>query len=183
MLVMSETLKGNRINGILISLSPLLTDLPIILISVYSLQLIADIDLIYGLLSIAGGLFLIYLGIQNFKFDPQKSVVASNYRISIKNGIITNLLSPHPYIFWLIIGAPTFVKAGKSSTLSQALFIIGFYVLLIGSKIAVAIIAAKAKDFLQSSTYTNITKVMGLIFLVLASVMIYDGIGLLNSSS
>jgi len=166
-------------NGVLISLSPLLTDLPIIFVSVYALQFIANIDLVYGLLSIGGGIFLIYMGIQNFKFDTPKNATTPGYKNSLKIGIITNFLSPHPYIFWLVIGAPTIVRASKTSTASQVLFILGFYMLLVGSKIGVAIISARVKDFLKSSTYKAINWFMGFILLAIAIIMVYDGIALL----
>jgi len=179
MLVISETLKGNRLNGVLISLSPLLTDLPIVVVSIYALQHISNIDAIYGLLSIGGGLFLIYLGIGNFRDYTPKSTGSPNYKNSVKIGIITNLLSPHPYIFWLVIGAPTFIRAAKSSTASQVLFIFGFYMMLVGSKVVVAILSAKIKGFLKSSAYRIINGVMGVILLIIAATMIYDGIALI----
>ena len=179
MLVISETLKGNRVNGILIALSPLLTDLPIILFSIFFMHLFSNTDLILGILSISGGLFLIYLGVQNFKTTIHKDVQVNNYKNSIKNGMTTNILSPHPYIFWITIGAPMFVKASKISNTSQILFIIGFYSLLIGSKVIVALISDKVKGFIRSSAYKNIMRFMGVILFVLASLMIYDGISLL----
>lgn len=180
MLVISETLKGNKVNGMVIALSPILTDLPIILISVYLLTLFSNTELLLGILSISGGIFLIYLGIQNFRSGPKKEIQTSNYKNSIRNGMITNVLSPHPYLFWITIGAPMVISAAKISINSQVLFILGFYSLLIGSKVAVALISDRVKGFISSSAYKNIVMFIGLILLVLASIMIYDGVSLLE---
>jgi threonine/homoserine/homoserine lactone efflux protein len=160
----------------LIALSPLLTDLPTIVLSIYFLQLLSDNELIYGLLSVAGGLFLVYISIQDFRFDPNDGATGPAYRSSLKIGVITNLLSPHPYIFWTAIGAPAFIKAGEISVASQAFFIVGFYLMLVGAKVGVAMISAKAKDFLRSSAYKNIIRFMGLVLLALAAILLYDGV-------
>lgn len=182
MLVISETLKGNKINGIVIALSPLLTDLPIILISVYLLTLFSSTDFVLGILSISGGVFLIHLGIQNFRSKPQKEKQIRNYKHSIRNGMITNVLSPHPYLFWITIGAPMIIRAAKISINAQILFILGFYSLLIGSKVVVALISDRIKGFISSYAYKYIMMFMGLILLALASIMIFDGVSLLEAN-
>lgn len=178
-LVVSETLKGNRVNGILIALSPLITDLPIILVSVYLLSLFSNTNLILGILSVFGGIFLLYLGIQNFRVHDKERPPEVNYRNTIKSGVITNLLSPHPYIFWLTVGAPTVFKSVKVDSASPFFFITGFYIFLIGSKVAVALISDKAKGFMRSSAYKSTIKIMGLMLLVFAVLMIYSGINML----
>jgi threonine/homoserine/homoserine lactone efflux protein len=93
---------------------------------------------------------------------------------------MTNLLSPHPYIFWTVIGAPTFIKAGTISVVSQVLFVFGLYLMLVGSKVVVAIVSAKAKNFIRSSAYQNIIRFMGLVLLVLACILLYEGFQLLT---
>ena len=174
-MVISETLKGNKINGVLIAITPLITDLPIVLFSIYLLSSFSNIDLVLGILSIFGGVFLIYLAISNFKFKPKINSTGANYSSTIKYGVIANILSPHPYLFWITIGAPTFVKASKSGGIHSLVFILGFYVFLIGSKIAIAIISGEIKGLLNSDTYKNTMKFMGIILLLLGGIIIYEG--------
>lgn len=177
--MISETLKGNKFNGILIALVPLITDLPIVLISIYLLKSIADTAYIFGPLSILGGLFLLYLGIQNLKFVPKDVKTKNSYRSSIKYGVFTNFLSPHPYLFWITIGAPAFIKAGDSGTIHSYLFVLGFYVLLIGAKITVALISNSIKGFLSSKSYQTIMKLIGIVLIFYGILLIYDGLKLL----
>jgi len=178
-LVISETLRGNRLNGILIAIAPLFTDLPIILLSIYLLKTFSASSTVLGVLSILGGIFLFYLGIKNFRSKPSKNEKSGQYRTSIKYGIITNLLSPHPYLFWITVGAPTFIKASRVDAAGGYLFVGSFYLLFFGSKIVVAILTGFFKDLLKGKSYENTLKALGVIIIVLAFVMINEGIELL----
>jgi threonine/homoserine/homoserine lactone efflux protein len=53
-------------------------------------------------------------------------------------GIFTNLLSPHPWLFWLTVGAAILAKAIAQSWPVAVAFLFGFYVLLVGSKMLVS---------------------------------------------
>lgn len=178
-LVVSETLRGNKLNGIFIAIAPLLTDLPIVLISIYVLRSISHIDLALGLLSLAGGVFLAYLGVKNIRSLPSTTDNSNSYNVSLKYGVVTNFLSPHPYLFWIAVGAPTFVKASKSSLNEGIAFIFAFYLLLIGTKIIIAIISERFGKILDGSRYKMIMRSLGILLLFLAGVMLYDGIELI----
>ncbi len=178
-LVVSETLRGNRLNGILIALAPLITDLPIVLLSVLILKTASDSAVALGIISIFGALFLLYIGIKNMKFQTTSTNNTSNYSTSIKYGVITNFLSPHPYLFWITVGAPTFIKASYSDKAYGYAFVGGFYLLLIGSKIGIAFIAGLFHDFLKGKIYSFTMKIIGIIIILFAIVMFYDGIELI----
>lgn len=181
-MVISETLRGNKVNGMLISIAPLITDLPIVLLSITILNSFQSTDLILGMLSITGAAFLIYLGIKNFSFNANSPNTKSSYTASIKYGIIANLLSPHPYLFWITIGAPIFTKASKTGAANSFGFIVGFYLLLVSSKIVIALISSRIKGFLNSNTYKNIMKLIGVVLFIFSGVMIYEGIRMIWNS-
>ena len=175
-LVISETLKGNRKNGVMIAIAPLITDLPIVFISIFLLSHFSGSDFILGILSITGGLFLIYMAIQNLKFTDYHKHQDPKYKKSILFGAITNALSPHPYIFWFSIGAPTYVRAMEHSTLSSICFVAGFYLLLVGSKIIVAVISERVGGFIKSATYLIVMRFMGVVLFLLSFLLLYEGI-------
>ena len=61
-------------------------------------------------------------------------------------GAIVNLLNPHPWIFWIGVGAPTLVTAWRDSPPRAIAFLAGFYTLIVGTKIVIAgIVAAGGK--------------------------------------
>jgi threonine/homoserine/homoserine lactone efflux protein len=91
-----------------------------------------------------------------------------------------NALSPHPYLFWFSVGAPTTMKALEQSPAAAISFILSFYGLLIGSKIVLAILAGKSRSFLQGSTYILMMRLLGGVLIVLAGILFRDGFHLLG---
>lgn len=177
-LVISETLKHGRKEGIIIASTPVLTDIPIIPLSVFILKNLSGFNFVLGSISILGALFIAYLSYESFTI---KSIELDLQNIKIQSfgkGIITNVLSPHPYLFWITIGAPTILKAFRTGPITALLFIIGFYLFLVGSKIAVALIVDKSKKFLQSRTYIYIIRSLGVALLLFAILFFRDGLKL-----
>ena len=94
--------------------------------------------------------------------------------------ILANALSPHPYLFWFSVGAPTMTKAMTQGISVALAFIINFYVFLVESKIVLARIVGKSKSFLSGNAYIYIMRFLGLILCVLAIVLFRDGLKLLE---
>ena len=169
-LVVSETIKHDIKEGIKISIAPLLTDIPIILFTIFILSGLSDVQPILGVISVGGALFLFYLGLKNISF---KGIDLDSNQLkpcSIKKGVVTNFLNPHPYMFWLSIGAPTVLKALSVSLISSVLFIATFYVFLVGSKILVSILVEKSRLFLKSSKYVFVNRCLGGLLLIFAGI-------------
>ena len=99
---------------------------------------------------------------------------------SLIKGALTNALSPHPYLFWLSVGAPTMTKAMSHNAAASVAFIIAFYSCLIGAKIFLAILAGKSKTFLRGQPYIYTMRFLGLALCALAIFLFYDGLKLLE---
>jgi len=177
-LVISETLNYGRKEGIKVAITPLITDVPIVVISYFVIDQFANSDLVYGILSLGGGLFLGFLAFHSFK--PKEFDVPANLKAqSIRKGVIANFLNPAPYIFWITVGIPTLIKGLNESLAHALLFVIPFYVLLVGSKILMAVLIGKTgKINPKLMRYINI--VLGIILFALALKFIYDGVGYLR---
>ncbi|MBR9999120.1 MAG: LysE family translocator [Cyclobacteriaceae bacterium] len=173
-LVISETINHGRKEGIKVAMALLITDIPIILFSMIVLYYLRDSNLIFGLLSVFGGFFLAYLSKDNFQAGEKVPVVRTRIN-SFRKGIIVNLLNPAPYVFWLTIGTPTLMKGWERSVLDSILFIVAFYICLVGSKVVVAYMVNKSKGFLRSSTYRWINFFLGILLLLMAVKFVYDG--------
>ena len=174
-LVISETLKHGTKEGIRVALSPLITDLPIILVTTLVMSRLADTNHILGFIAFGGSIFLIYLAIESFSFSTSRS--DANIQASvIKKGVIANLLNPSPYLFWFTIGAPTMIKAFGESIITASLFIIVFYSVLIGSKIVIAMVTGRAKNFLSSRYYIYLIRVLGIFLILFALYFLKNGL-------
>ena len=179
-LVISETLQHNIRSGIKVALAPIVTDLPIILVSLFILSKLANFQSILGVVSLGGGTFLLVLGYQSLKTQDVDMEMQETRPKSLIKGVLTNFLSPHPYLFWLSVGAPTMTNAMSSHPLAGVAFIGGFYVCLIGAKIAVAVLVGKSKTFLAGNLYRTIIRSLGVLLIILAGILFYDGLKLLQ---
>jgi threonine/homoserine/homoserine lactone efflux protein len=175
-LVITETLKHGIREGIKISIVPLLSDLPIVLVTILILTRLSDIRPALGIISILGTIFLFYLAIESLSFRGSE-IDAEAKPQSVKKGVITNLLNPNPYIFWLSIGAPTVVKAMDIGLLSASLFIFFFYFSLVGSKIIVAFVTGRSRHFLKSGNFIYTIRALGLVLLIFAALFLKNALG------
>jgi threonine/homoserine/homoserine lactone efflux protein len=175
-LVISETLKHGTKAGIKVSVSPLITDLPIILVTILIMSRFSDTDFILGSIAFAGSIFLFYLACESFSFRGASPGLTDSQAHVMKKGIIANFLNPSPYVFWFTIGAPTIIKASGKSLIGASLFLVVFYSVLVGSKVVIAVITGKAKNFLGNKYYIYLIRLLGIILLVFALYFVKNGL-------
>ncbi|MGZ7048302.1 MAG: LysE family transporter, partial [Methanobacterium sp.] len=155
------------------------SDIPIIIICLLFLSLISGYTSILGIISIIGGLYLLYLAYESFKTKGLTGNIELEKPKSLQKGVTLNLLNPAPYLFWITIGGPIIIPAYYQSALSPLIFIIGFYTLLIGSKIALAYATAKSHHFIAGKTYIYIMRILGAVLVIFAIYFLMQGIQLL----
>ena len=179
--VISQTLRHGIREGIRVALSPLITDLPIILISVFVLTQLANANTLLGIISLIGGAFVCYLAYETFRTTHFEVKAEAPAPQSLVRGALVNALSPHPYLFWFSVGAPTMVKTMQTSGWLAALaFVLGFYLTLIGSKVVVAVLVGKSRGVLMGPAYAWIMRGLGVLLLVFALLLFREGLHLLG---
>jgi threonine/homoserine/homoserine lactone efflux protein len=178
-LVVSETLSHNIRAGIKVAVAPLITDLPIIAVAVLILSRLSGSQGILGAISLMGGVLVLVMGIHGMKAEGLSLDIPKTAPKSLTKGILVNALSPHPYLFWLSVGGPIMAKAGDRHVLAPAAFLLGFYLLMVGSKMALAVLAGKSKAVLTGRSYVLTMRCLGFLLCVLAIFLFKDGIRLL----
>ena len=174
-LVISQTLRHGIREGVKVALAPLLTDTPIVLACLLFLSVFSDMRPALGVISMFGGFYLFYLGLNSIRFktvDFQEDVDPK----SLKKGLMVNFLNPSPYMFWVSIGGPLVIKTSSTSLVAAAAFVIPFYVLLVGSKIVVAIVSGRSRNLLKSRHYTIILRILGLVLMGFGVMFLRDGL-------
>ena len=180
-LVFSETFKYGRKEGVKIAVSPLITDLPIVLFALFILSSLAKFSLIIGIISLFGVCYLFYLGVENLKVKTDKLEVKPVTKNALRQGVITNFLNPQPYLFWLSIGGPIIFRSLDVHISATVLFILGFYSLLIGSKIGIVIIVEKFKSFVKSKHYIYVVRALGFALILFSLIFAKEGLELIIS--
>jgi len=180
-LVVSETLQHDMRAGIKVAFAPVLTGLPIIALSLLVLTKLSGFQNFLGLISILGACFIVYLGIKNIVTREVRLDNQTDTEKSLLKGILVNALSPHPYLFWLTVGGPTTIRAMDIGPFAASIFIMSFYLLLVGSKIMLAVLVGRSSAFLQGRTYIYTMRLLGVVLILLAGSLLREGLQLLGA--
>ncbi len=178
-LVFSETLKYRKKEGIKIAISPLISELPIVLFVLLILSNLTKYSLSIGIISLFGACYLVYLGFRNLRVKISVFEVEFPKEV-LKRGVIANLLNPNPYLFWFFVGGPKIFESLDIHISTTVLFILGFYSLLIGSNIAIASIAEKSKFFVESKYLLHVVRALGIVLILFAIIFVRDGLKLMG---
>lgn len=179
-LVISETLQHDTKSGVKVAFVPIITDLPIIILTVTILAELSNFHNILGIISLVGGFFILFLGYQSLHSKGVKLTLQERKPKPVIKGILVNALNPHPYLFWFSVGAPTMTRAMELSLIAPLAFICSFYTFLVGSKIIIAIVVGRSRSFLSGNVYTVTLRFIGLLLIILAFALFRDGLKLLG---
>jgi len=179
-LVISETLRHDIRAGIKVAMAPVLTDAPIIILALFIMTRLSGFHAVLGVISMIGGAVIVRMGYESFRIKGVQVTLNENKPKSLRKGFVVNALNPHPYLFWFSVGGPTVLKAMEQSAFSAAAFVASFFLLIVGTKIALAFIVGKSKGFLSSAVYIYIMRSLGLLLFIFAAFLFRDGLRLLG---
>ena len=150
LLVLTTSMQRGLAAGARVAIAPLLSDLPIVTAGV-----LAAGTLPYGVvraMAFGGGLFIVYLGIDALRWRSEEEAEVAAV-VDLRRGFLTNLLNPHPWLFWLGVGGPLLRSAWEDSVASAVWFLLAFYLLLVGTKVLLAVAASRGSRFVDSAWY------------------------------
>jgi len=179
-LVISETLQHGIKSGLKVAIAPIITDLPIIIVTLFLISKLSNFHEILGIISLIGGCFILYMGYKSISTTGIDLNAKKIKPKSLTKGVLTNALSPHPYLFWLSVGAPVMTKAMNQNSVFPLAFIAGFYAFLVGSKVVLALLAGKSKNYLSGNAYRYVMRLLGLLLCIFAIILLRDGLNLLG---
>ena len=144
-LVISTTLERGFRAGTRIAIAPLITDAPIIVVTLLILRQLPSLWL--HLIAVLGGCVIIYIGVQTWRsaevrHREEHSVSGST---DLLRGALVNLLNPHPWLFWATVQGPLLIAGWRRHPAVGIAFVSAFYVAIVGSKIGLAWVVARGR--------------------------------------
>jgi threonine/homoserine/homoserine lactone efflux protein len=128
MLVLSRSLAGGRTVGLATCLGSLVGSLGVVLLAALGLSaLLMTSDLAFGIVKIAGGLYLVYMGIRTLteKHGPlAQAALPITPRQAFAQGVLTDLLNPKTALFFTAF-LPQFIHHERGFVTLQFI-ILGF---------------------------------------------------------
>jgi len=179
-LVLSQTVRHGTREGVKVAMAPLLTDLPIILLSLLVLSRLAEYRTALGVLSLLGGLYILSLAYESLRAERLAVEAGDREPQSLRRGVLVNALNPHPYIFWLTVGGPVMLKAWNERPASAVLFMAGFSGCLVGSKVFLAVLAGRTRHLLNDRTYRALMRILGVLLVLFALLLLREGLTLVG---
>jgi threonine/homoserine/homoserine lactone efflux protein len=176
-LVISSTLERGFGAGLRVAAAPLVTDLPVIAVTLWLLGRLGDGFLIS--LALLGGVVVIAVGLETAwkAWRPRAETPGEGppKAHDLWRGALVNILSPHPWIFWLTLLGPQAVGLWRQQPPIAVGFVALFYVGLVGSKIAIAWAVARGRRHLQGRWYRIILALCAGLLIVLGVLLIAQG--------
>jgi threonine/homoserine/homoserine lactone efflux protein len=177
--VIKETLTNGFKGGIRAASAPFFTDGPLILFSIFMAGWIANQPLVFCGIAILGAIFLTRMGMECFNPEiPDIDSTEVDLNQSFKKGILTNLLNPNAYIFWLLIGGPLMATVADSEPIAPFAYAISFLISIVLVKITIAYFFSKAQVNLSSDRYLLTLKICGFAMFIFAGSFLYKAFDL-----
>lgn len=159
--VVAVALERGARAGSLAACAPLITDGPILLVSLWTLGFVSEGT--YSLLGVVGGGYLVLLGLRAARGQEGAGAWGASGILagSLRRAVVANFLNPSPYLFWSTVGAPIVREAWANSPLAAAAFLLAFFGLLVGSKAAVAWGVATGSRKLTDASHRRLGRAAG----------------------
>ena len=168
-LVLSQTLQHGTREGCKVAVAPLVTDLPLIVLSTFLLRQFADFKPFLGFVSLLGALYLVQMAYGTFRSGLSGRSFQGDAPQSLGRGMLVNALSPHPYLFWFSVGAPAILKGARGGDpLAGPAFVVGFLGCLVVAKMVLAVLVGRSRRFLAGRLYLSIMRSLGILLFAFA---------------
>ncbi|MBP1695108.1 MAG: Lysine exporter protein [Deltaproteobacteria bacterium] len=145
--LISQTLSNGWRQTLPAALAPLISDGPIILLT---LLVLSHVPLWFQrFLYLAGGLFILYLAYSAFmawrNFDEAGVVTPSASRQSAVRAAMMNALSPGPYLYWSLVTGPILLAGWRQAPVKGVGFLVSFYATIVLTLIAIIVVFGTAR--------------------------------------
>ena len=177
-LVISQTLRFGLKEGLAVSWAPVLTDGPLLLAGALLMHQLQDVSQAMGIISAAGSAFLLWLAWDCIKGSVSEvDATPDEVPGSIRKALLTNILNPHPYLFWFAVGGPLVAQAWTTDLSCVLGFLVGFFGGLVGSKMGIALLTHKLGKFMKGRIYQAVMIFLGLSIVLCAIYFAVEAVG------
>jgi len=142
--------------GFRIAVVPLVSETTVMTLTALLLSQLPDEALRW--MGIVGGLFVLFLGVRTFREsgeDPVDEPTISSRRRTLESMMVA-ILSPAPWVFWLLVGSPLFLGAYHQGWGHAAAFFGAFITVFVGVYVGIARAASWGHQRLPDHWYRRV---------------------------
>jgi threonine/homoserine/homoserine lactone efflux protein len=179
-LAISTTLRSGLGSGLRIAIAPLISDSVIILLSLTLVSQLPDgaitvLGIVGALVVAAFGLEILWSAhkMRNSEVEMGSPKPTKLQRLPVvAQGAMVNFLNPAPWIFWITAGSTILIGFWRESPTQAIIFLLAFYVTLVGAKVAIVVALAASRHRMNARTYRLILTASGILLLATAIILI-----------
>lgn len=177
-LVVTSALRGGWRAGALAACAPVVSDLVVVAGVLLVLDQLPEVAL--SVLAVGGGLFLLWTGAQTFRDARTATLVGSAEdrrragRQALWQAGLLNLLSPHPWLSWATVLGPLTLRAWRDSPPGAVALVVGFYVAIVGTKVALAAAVAGGRRWLTDTAYRRLLVLAGVLLGLVGALVLVE---------
>lgn len=182
-LVIVQTLRSGVKAGVVTALAPLVSDA--IVVAVTLLVLSRMPAWVLPAIGVIGGGYLIWIAWETWQAATQPLDTDATMPLSsgaaLRRALVVNLASPHPWLSWGTVLGPLVLATAKAGVGLAALFVAAFYLMLVGSKVALALAVARGRRMVTGGAYLWVMRGAAALLVVLALLLIWDSVAKLTA--
>jgi threonine/homoserine/homoserine lactone efflux protein len=177
-LVITSTLKSGWRAGALSACAPLMTDVIVVPATLLALDQLPHRAL--AVLGVVGGVLVVGTGLATIRDAREATLIqetdvsANSARRALRQAGIVNLLSPHPWISWASVLGPLTIATWRDRPANAVMLVTGFYLTLVGAKLAIAGLVAGGRRYLSDSGYRRALTATAVLLLAVGVALIVD---------
>ena len=162
-LTITSALRSGARAGVIVACAPLVSDLVVVALTLLVLGQLPGTAL--SVIWVVGGLFMGWLGVRTWveartaSLNQARAESPPSTLRALREGAVVNLLSPHPWVAWATALGPLTLSAWRDGPSNAVVFVAGFYLTLVGAKIAVALLAGQGRRRLSDGGYRTALRV------------------------
>ncbi|MEO1287268.1 MAG: LysE family transporter [Chloroflexota bacterium] len=183
--LLNITLNYGWRRGLLVILSPLIVDGPVIFVTVFVLQQVPDWAI--QLIRVGGGILLLWIawgawqqlrsGAQ-FTSDDETTIKANISQLKVLGtSVAMNTFSPGPYLFWSTVTGPLLIEALDISLWAGIGMLLGFYGVFLGGMALLVFVFDRLGTIDQTVTEIILVITIGLLVWFATQLIIADAMG------
>ena len=173
-LIAATALQGGFRAGVWIAVVPLLSETLVLVLAAVFLAQLPEQALRW--MGIVGGVFVFYLAWRTWKegeTPPEAEPLTGSPRRMVEGALLA-VLSPAPWVFWLLVGAPLFLGAWHEGWGPAAAFLGSFLVFFIGIYLGVAALAGYGRRTLPATWHRRVLRGAAGALVVAGTVLVWQ---------
>lgn len=153
---------------------PLVTEIPPMILTVILLRQV-NYDILTGV-GMLGGVAIAYLGVRLWvRQNPrQGGDPATEERRTFQAMAVGGLLSPAPWIFWLVAAGPLLLRAWNSSPAEGVVFAAILFALFIGTATTIAWLASHGRRVIKEGVRQKVLKGVGVVLVLAGGFLVWQ---------